>query len=431
MRRILVYGILLLFILTSCSMNKNEYYDNNEANKENISLETQSSMQTQSNMKEEQTKNQVLEVDKEKEGEVSSENKKNVEETIQDKLEMYIDHMTIEEKIGQLFMIAIRKDGEGNPITQINESIKQQIHTYHVGGVILFSENIETAQQTQTLIRDLQSTSTIPLFIGVDEEGGIVSRIGKNQAINKVPFKEAYAIGQTGETKVAYEEAKRMGTLLKELGFNMDFAPVADIYNEPSNKVIGRRSFGRSSEEVIPMVLAFSRGLLEENIQPVVKHFPGHGNTVEDSHEGIAYVNKDLEELEKEELLPFGKAIDEGVGAIMKGHLLVPAVDETTIASLSVKWKDYMEAHYDLTETLVMTDAMDMGAVVGNYSAQEAAYLSLMAGNDIILMPDDLQKAYEGIMKAYEDGHLNEERIDESVRKILSKKVAQKMFVLP
>lgn len=179
------------------------------------------------------------------------------------------------------------------------------------------------------------------------------------------------------------------------------------------------------------MVLAFSRGLLDENIQPVVKHFPGHGNTVEDSHEGIAYVNKDLEELEKEELLPFEKAIDKGVGAIMKGHLLVPAVDETTMASLSVKWKEYMEAHYDLTETLVMTDAMDMGAVVENYSVQEAAYLSLMAGNDLLLMPDDLQKAYEGIMKAYEDGHLNEERIDESVRKILSKKVAQKMFVLP
>lgn len=425
MKKILVYSILFLFIFTSCGMDKNEYYDNNEMNKENISLETQS------NMKEEQTKNQVLEVDEEKVSEESSKNEKTVEETIQDQLEVYLNHMTIEEKIGQLFMIAIRKDGEGNPITQINESIRQQIHTYHVGGVILFSENIETAQQTQTLISDLQSASTIPLFIGVDEEGGIVSRVGKNQAINQVPFKEAYAIGQTGDTKLAYEEAKRMGTLLKELGFNMDFAPVADIYNEPSNQVIGSRSFGTNSEEVIPMVLAFARGLLDENIQPVVKHFPGHGNTVEDSHEGIAYVYKSLEELEKEELLPFGKAIEEGVGAIMKGHLLVPAVDETTMASLSVKWKEYMEAHYDLTETLVMTDAMDMGAVVENYSAQEAAYLSLMAGNDIILMPNDLQAAYEGIMKAYEDGQLNEERIDESVRKILSKKVAQKMFVLP
>lgn len=425
MRKILVYSILFLFILTSCSVNKNEYYDKNEINKENISLETQS------NMKEEQTKNLVLEVDEEKVSEESSKNEKTVEETTQDQLEVYLEHMTIEEKIGQLFMIAIRKDEEGNPITQINESIRQQIHTYHVGGVILFSENIETAKQTQTLISDLQSASTIPLFIGVDEEGGIVSRVGKNQAINQVPFKEAYAIGQTGDTKLAYEEAKRMGALLKELGFNMDFAPVADIYNEPSNQVIGSRSFGRNSGEVIPMVLAFARGLLDENIQPVVKHFPGHGNTVEDSHEGIAYVYKSLEELEKEELLPFGKAIEEGVGAIMKGHLLVPAVDETTMASLSVKWKEYMEAHYDLTETLVMTDAMDMGAVVENYSAQEAAYLSLMAGNDIILMPNDLQAAYEGIMKAYEDGQLNEERIDESVRKILSKKVAQKMFVLP
>lgn len=424
MKKIWMYGIVFLFVLTSCGINKNEYY-NNKIDKKNIAS------QIQSDREEEQTKNQGLEVSKKTEGERSIKNDKTLKEAVQDKLETYLKDMTIEEKIGQLFMIAIRKDGEGHSITQINESIKQQIHTYHVGGVILFGENIETVQQTQKLISDLQNESTIPLFVGVDEEGGTVSRVGKNEAINKIPFKEAYTIGQTGDVRFAYEEAKRIGVLLKELGFNMDFAPVADIYNEPSNKVIGRRSFGRSSEEVIPMILAFSRGLIEENIQPVIKHFPGHGNTIEDSHEGIAYVHKSLEELEKEELLPFERAINMGVGAIMKGHLLVPAVDETTIVSLSDKWKEYMAAHYDLTETLVMTDAMDMGAVVENYSAEEAAYLSLMAGNDMILIPDDLEKAYEGILKAYTDGHLSEERIDESVKKILSKKVAQKMFVLP
>ena len=120
---------------------------------------------------------------------------------------------------------------------------------------------------------------------------GSVSRVGNNPVINKIPFKSAFSIGQTGDETVAYDEAKRMGKLLKELGFNMDFAPIADIYNEPSNTVIGKRSFGKTAQEVTPMVIAFAKGLVDEGVQPVVKHFPGHGNTLEDSHEGLAYVN--------------------------------------------------------------------------------------------------------------------------------------------
>lgn len=417
MKRGIIYSILFLLFLTGCSSSKNEYDSYTETNKQGTAIKTQIA-----------NKEQLDEV--EEEDIVGKKQITDREQTLEEQLDTYLAKMTIEEKIGQLFMIAIRKDRNDLPLTEMSKEIEETISNYHVGGIILFSENIESKEQTKQLITGLQSVSRIPLFIGVDEEGGIVSRVGKNQAINELPFKEAYSIGQTGDTNLAYEEARRMGMLLNELGFNMDFAPVADIYNEPSNQVIGKRSFGTTSTEVIPMVLAFSKGLLSENIQPVVKHFPGHGNTIEDSHDGIAYVNKDLAALEGEELMPFKKAIEAGVGAIMKGHLLVSAVDETTIVSLSDKWRIYMESHFDLSNTLVMTDAMDMGAAIENYGTGEAAYLSLMAGNDILLMPYDLEKAYEGILKAYEERRISKARIEASVRKILSKKVARKMLVL-
>ncbi len=350
--------------------------------------------------------------------------------SVEEQIENNMKQMTIEEKIGQIFIIAIRKDSKGEPITQMNEELKMLLTKYPVGGIILFKENIISINQTKALIDGAQGCSKIPLFIGVDEEGGKVSRVGSNEGINKVPFKSAFNIGQTGDTRVAFEEAKRMGKLLNTLGFNMDFAPVADIYNEPSNTVIGKRSFGITAQEVIPMVITFAKGLQEEGIQPVLKHFPGHGNTLEDSHEGLAYVNKSLEELEKEELRPFEAGLDSGIGALMRGHLVVKGVDQVMPASLSKVWGEYITTHYDSEDILLMTDAMDMGAIQNKYTVEEATLLCIEAGNDICLMPADIEKAYNALLKAYKEGKLTEERINCSVKKILSKKVAQNILVL-
>ena len=296
-----------------------------------------------------------------------------------DLIEAYMEGMTLEEKVGQLFMIALRQDAQGNPITILSDEEKQCIKDYHIGGVILFSENIQDKKQVKRLISSMQQASKCPLFIGVDEEGGIVSRVGKNKKINEVPFKEAYALGKSGDTVAAYEEARRMGKLLYSLGFNMDFAPVADIYNEPKNTVIGRRSFGKDSETVTPMVIAFAKGLKDEGILPVVKHFPGHGNTMEDSHSGLAYVNKELLALEQEELIPFFAAVNEGVGGLMKGHLLVSAVDEKYPASLSVRWQEYLRGKVDTSNSLLITDALNMGAITTHYSSGEMAVLAVQA----------------------------------------------------
>ena len=347
-----------------------------------------------------------------------------------DPIDKLLKKMTPSEKIGQLFMVDVQQDKEGKAITAVNAEVKEKIKKYKVGGVILFKGNIQTKEQTKRLIKEMQAQASIPLFVGVDEEGGMVSRVGANSKINKVPFKSAFTIGQTGNVRIAYDEAKRMGKLLKELGFNMDFAPVADIYNNPANTVIGKRSFGQTKEEVTPMVISFAKGLLSENVQPVLKHFPGHGNTKEDSHAGLAYMDKTKAQIEQEELIPFLKAADEGIDAVMRGHLIVKAIDSKYPATLSKKWHDYMKTLMDTQKILMITDAMNMGAIAEYYTSEEAAVMSFMAGNDIILMPKDLNSAHEGILKAYKKGIISEERLNISVRKILSKKLEQNILVL-
>ena len=345
-------------------------------------------------------------------------------------IEEIISKMSLEEKIGQLFIINLPQDEKGQGLLLMNEELKEMITQYKVGGIILFKGNIETKEQTKKLIKDLQGLSTIPLFIGVDEEGGLVSRIGNNPELVEEPFRAAFDMGQAGDLGAAYEEAQRMGGVLSELGFNLNFAPVADIYNNPSNTVIGKRSFGTTKEQVTPMVISYAKGLLACNIQPVLKHFPGHGNTYEDSHEGLAYIQKSQKELEAEELAPFLEAVNEGIDVVMTGHLIVKDIDATYPVTLSDKWFLYMETLFDTNKILFITDAMNMGAVVNEYTQEEALMKSFLAGNDILLMPEDITQAAEILKHAYKEGIITEERLDQSVGKILSKKVERNILVL-
>lgn len=352
------------------------------------------------------------------------------EPTIEEKVDAYVAAMTLEEKIGQLFMVAFRQDEEGNPITDINEEIEEGLKKYPVGGVILFKENIQDKGQVTGFIENLQSLSHRPLWIGVDEEGGVVSRVGSNSQIVEIPFRAAGDIGKTGDVEVAYKEATRMGEILRELGFNMDFAPVADIYNNPSNTVIGERSFGKNSEEVSKMVTAFAKGLQDSGVLPVIKHFPGHGNTNQDSHEELAYIEKSLEEIEKEELNPFERALSQGVEAMMIGHLVVNDVDPTEPASLSRKWGNYIEEHFDTDQVLLITDALNMGAITNQFPSGEVAVKSFLAGYDILLMPDNIEEAFEGLTQAYHRGEITDERLDKSVQKIIFKKMMHNLLVI-
>ncbi|SNS99375.1 beta-N-acetylhexosaminidase [Anaerovirgula multivorans] len=349
------------------------------------------------------------------------------EEEIYDEIierDLYIDElmekMTLQQKVGQVFMPAFRYDKNQLPILVLNDEIRFAIEEYHLGGIIFFSENIDTIDQTQKLIQDMQSMSNTPLFIAIDEEGGMVSRLnrGTNLPATRLPGNKK--LGETREPELAYEVGKLLGRELSSLGVNMNFAPVADINTNPKNPVIGDRSFGDEPHIVGEMVAQMVRGLQEESVSAVVKHFPGHGDTLLDTHDGAVTVPHNIERLETIEFLPFKRGIDEEVDGVMLAHLQVPNITKgslpATFSEEIVKDLLRQELKHD---KLIITDALEMLAISKYWAPDEAAILAFKAGADILLMPQSLEKAYEGLLKAVEKEMISIERLDASVRRIL------------
>ena len=340
---------------------------------------------------------------------------------IPEKIQSYIQEMSTEEKIGQLLMPAFRDFQYDGSVEEFTESMEEVLEKYKVGGVILFKENIKNQGQTKQLISDLQAKSNIPLWMGVDEEGGVVSRIASNPEMGYGPIETAFDIGQAGDKNKAYESGRKIGSMLRELGFNMDFAPVADVWSNPDNQVIGKRSFGTDPNQVSQMVNEVIKGLQEEEVLSVIKHFPGHGDTKEDSHLGRAFVDRSMDELFQRELIPFEKAIHKGVEGVMIAHVELPQVDPGLPASLSHKIITDILKNQMGFKGLVITDALDMEAITGQFGKGEAALQSFMAGTDILLMPD-IKQAHSHLLEAYEDGTITDRRLEESVYKILYSK---------
>lgn len=335
-----------------------------------------------------------------------------------------LNEMTLEEKIGQLFFITPEKlTGIGVAI-QAGDTTKQMLEQYPVGGLIYFSQNIETPDQITSMIENSQSYSRIPLFIGIDEEGGtLVARIANNPNFNVEKFPNMKEIGATGDPTQAFYVGSTIGSYLHSYGFNMDFAPDADLLTNPNNSVIGERSFGSDPTLVGTMTAQAVKGFQQENVSAVIKHFPGHGDTKEDSHTEAAIVTKTLDELRMAEFIPFQSGIEAGVDGVMVGHLQVPQVTGTdTPATLSpIIITDILRNELGF-QGLVITDSLSMGAITQYYSSDEAAVLALQAGTDILLMPEDFPLAYQGVLNAVSSGTLSEERIDESVKRILTVK---------
>lgn len=340
-----------------------------------------------------------------------------------------IDSMTLEEKVSQLFMLDFRKDLEGNCILEVNDTIREFMKSYKIGGIILFSENIDNPDQTKQLINEFNSMSSLPLIVGVDEEGRLVNRVNRKSSMNLTPLPNAIDIGKTNDAKKAYKTGNYIGSYLNDLGFNLDFAPVADVNTNPNNPVIGIRSFGSEPELVSRMVLEFSKGLQDANVVPVIKHFPGHGDTGLDSHNGSVQVMKTWEELKSIEWVPFKKAIDNGIEVIMIGHIETPLISDTGLPS-SLNSDIIQKA---LREELgfngvVITDALEMGAIANYYNSSEAAIMAIDAGVDILLMPSNFIDAYDGILSAIKEGKISESRINESLYRILKLKVKNSMI---
>ena len=355
-----------------------------------------------------------------------------------------LEGMSVDEKVGQMLMPDFRnwqKQGESKAtgFTVMNDEVGSIIKKYHLGGVILFAENVVGTEQTARLTDGLQKASPeLPLFITIDQEGGIVTRLqtGTNLPGNM-------ALGAARSEKYAYQTGEIIGKELSSLGVSVNFGPALDVNNNPGNPVIGVRSFSSNPELVSKLGIQTIKGLQSQNMAATTKHFPGHGDTAVDSHYGLPLVSHDKERLRSVELVPFQKAIDEGVDMVMTAHVQFPAFDDTTYTSK----KDGQEIMVPATlskkvlsgllreemgfEGVIVTDALNMKAIADNFGQEEAVVLALKSGVDIALMPaqvnslqmeGNLSSVFNAVKEAIETGNLPIEQVNNSVQRILELK---------
>lgn len=337
--------------------------------------------------------------------------------------------LTLEEKVGQLFIVRpdaldltlpqeTIDDAKADGVTELTDAMRGTLQKYPVGGVCQFGKNIDSPAQIKAFNAFLQEASDIPLFITVDEEVGAVARLANNDAFDLPQYTSAAAIAEGGAGNVNFI-GSTIGGYLHMYGFNMDFAPVADVNTNPDNPIIGTRAFSSDPAVAAECAVAMAKGLAEEGILPTFKHFPGHGDTAEDSHTGLAYSCRTVDELAACELLPFEAAAEAGPHAVMVGHIVVPELTGDTPATLSAAAIALVP---DAENTLIVTDSLAMGAITDSYTPGEAAVLALQAGCDVLLMPNGLADAYDAVLAAVQDGTISEQRLDESVAKILRMK---------
>lgn len=340
----------------------------------------------------------------------------------------YYEKMTTEEKVGQLFVVNLEQldNRKGNyyEFQRMTAVMKKNIAKYHVGGVILFSRNLKDRQQVIKMNKKLQASSTIPLFVCVDEEGGDVARIASKPEMGTTVFPSAEEIGKTKDDQYTYEMAKTIGTEIGELGFNVDFAPVADVKTSEMNAEIGNRSFGADPEKVSEYVNAFIQGLNKVNVCAALKHFPGQGSSEGDTHKNSVDIDSGIARLRKTDFLPFETGIASGAEFIMMSHISVSKVTESSVpASMSDLMMQTILRQELGFEKVIITDALDMASITEYYTAGEAAYNVIKAGADVVLMPQNLEEAYQEILAKVESGELTDKRLEESVLRILAVKI--------
>ena len=327
--------------------------------------------------------------------------------------------MSLREKLCQLMLVRPEVLTGESPVTAAGETTRLALEQYPVGGLIYSVDNLVTQEQTREMIENTQSYSKIPLIISADEEGGNVGRL--MYKLGTTFIHSMYSYKDMGED-TAYQNALTIGTDMVSCLFNTDFAPVADVWTNPANTVIGDRAYSDEFGQASELVAAAVRGFTESGVICCVKHFPGHGDTSTDTHEGAAVVDKSLEELRAGEFLPFEAGIEAGVDMVMVGHITVTAVDDepATISHEVITGLLREELGWD---GVVVTDSLDMGALAG-YEIGEVCVKYLEAGGDIMLGIPDLAAALTALETAVTEGRLTEQRIDESALRVLMLKLS-------
>ncbi|HIR93853.1 MAG TPA: glycoside hydrolase family 3 protein [Candidatus Egerieimonas intestinavium] len=351
------------------------------------------------------------------------------EELLEMQVEEKLASMTQEEKVAQLFFITPEALTGTSQVQAAGEVTRERFGQYPVGGIIYFQHNLSSEEQTREMLTQIQQISRdrigLPLFTGVDEEGGTVTRVAGKSGFSALDVGDMRQIGASEDPEQAYQVGLTIGSYLADLGFNVDFAPCADVLTNPENTVVARRSFGSDPELVAQMVCREMDGLEEMGVFACPKHFPGHGATRGDTHQGYSYTEKTWEELESQELVPFVRAVERGTDFLMVGHISLPnALQQDLPASLSQEVITGVLREKLGYQGLVITDALNMGAIQNVYSSGEAAVAALLAGGDLLLMPADFAGAYSGVLEAVQTGVISSQRLDDSVSRILRVKLA-------
>lgn len=333
--------------------------------------------------------------------------------------EELLSGMTLREKLCQLMIVRPEVLTGESPVTAAGETTRLALETYPVGGLIYSVDNLVTQEQTREMITNTQSYSKFPLFISADEEGGNVGRLMYKLGTTWVNSMYSYK-DQGADT--AYSNAKTIGTDMVSCLFNTDFAPVADVWTNPENTVIGDRAYSDDFEQAAELVASAVRGFTDAGVICCLKHFPGHGDTSTDTHEGAAVVSKSLDELRAGEFLPFVSGIEAGADMVMIGHITVTSVDPEPATISKAIITDVLRGELGW-DGVVISDSLDMGALAG-YDNGEVCVKFLEAGGDILLGIPDIETALTALEAAVTDGRLTESRIDESVQRVLELKIS-------
>ena len=323
-----------------------------------------------------------------------------------DAIDLAIEDMSLEQRVGQLFLARCNKD-----------TVLTDLSQYHLGGLVLFGEDFEgqTPETMTKLLTSYQAAADYPLLLAVDEEGGDVTRISRNSAFRDKRFSSLRARWNRGGLEAVLSEEEEKCQLLAGLGINVNLGPVCDIATDPS-AFLYNRSLGQDAETTAQVISSIVSLMNQEHIGSVLKHFPGYGNNA-DTHTGIALDSRSLSELEENDLLPFAAGIQAGCGAVMVGHVIVEAMDDSLPASLSPAVHDYLRATMGFTG-VIMTDDLVMQAITDQYGAGEAAVMAVLAGNDL-LCATEYTTQYPAVLQAVLDGRISVDTLNAAVRHVL------------
>lgn len=359
-------------------------------------------------------------------------------EDVSGEVERELSSMSLRDKVGQMFIIRLSALDTTQSPKEIQHAFKSFYtlpqrcidfdREYPVGGVTLFANHIKDPEQLKKLTSDIHSRLRNHPLVCVDEEGGRVARVANTKAFDLKTFASMRDIARKGRPRDAYDAASYIGNYLKEYGFDISFAPVADVGTGAAVKVIGPRSFGNDPDSVSGFVRKYLKGFSDAGIAGCLKHFPGQGEVKGDTHKGYVTNGKSLPDLKKCELVPFAAGIKSGARMVMVGHVSVPALDSTRRnghvipASMSSKVMEGVLRGQLGFKGVIVTDGIDMGAIMQDYSVEQATVGVVKAGADIVMLPFDYIRAFNALYGAVETGEIPEERIDESVRRILKLK---------